>query len=307
MTQKRMGLLAKLALFTAALIWGSSFVVMKNTLDSVPTFYLLAFRFTMAAAFVLLVFFRRRGALTADCFRSGAVLGVLLFLGYVTQTFGLAGSTPAKNAFLTTVYCVIVPFLYWLFLRHRPDRYNIIAAFLCVAGVGFVSLNGQLQIVFGDVLTLICGVLYAAHIVAMAKFSRGQDIFMLSFAQFVTAAVLAWVSAFIFEDFPVGLGAGAVGSLLFLGLCATGVALLLQSFGQKYSEPTTASILLALESVLGVLFSVLFYHEKLTGQMYVGFALLFAATICSETKLSFLRKKPAPPTEHSVEKSAETP
>ncbi|WP_242942766.1 DMT family transporter [Papillibacter cinnamivorans] len=288
---------AKLALLGAAFIWGSSFVVMKNTLSAMPTFYLLAIRFTMASALIAVLFRKHLRHLNREYWKAGGIMGLLLLGAYVSQTFGLAGTTPSKNAFLTAVYCVIVPFFYWLFLRKRPDRYNIAAAILCIAGIGFVSLNDDMSILPGDLLTLLCGFLYAGHIIAVAKFSREKDIFMLTLVQFVTAAVLAWVFGFVSEPFPAVWSASTTGSLFYLGIFATGIALLFQNIGQKYTEPTTASILLTMESVFGVICSVLFYHEQVTARMLMGFALIFVATICSETKFSFLGKKVHPASE----------
>ena len=103
--------LAKPMLFVAAFIWGSSFFVMKNTLDAVPTFYLLAIRFTAGAVLLGLACWNKWKALRRDYLWRGAVMGAFLFLAYSIQTFGLMGTTPSKNAFLTAVYCVIVPFL----------------------------------------------------------------------------------------------------------------------------------------------------------------------------------------------------
>ena len=160
--------LAKPMLFAAAIIWGTSFFVMKNALDVIPVFYLLAIRFTAGAVLLAAVCWKKWAGFTWDYLWRGAVIGAFLFLAYSVQTFGLDRTTPSKNAFLTAVYCVIVPFLYWAAARRRPDRYNILAALLCVTGVGLVSLDGDLSVNAGDVLTLICAFFYAAHIVAVA-------------------------------------------------------------------------------------------------------------------------------------------
>ena len=117
--------LAKPMLFAAAIIWGTSFFVMKNALDVIPVFYLLAIRFTAGAVLLAAVCWKKWAGFTRDYLWRGAVIGAFLFLAYSVQTFGLDRTTPSKNAFLTAVYCVIVPFLYWAAARRRPDRYNI--------------------------------------------------------------------------------------------------------------------------------------------------------------------------------------
>ena len=223
-------------------------------------------------------------------------MGGFLFLAYSVQTFGLALTTPSKNAFLTAVYCVIVPFLTWAVVKTRPDRYNIAAALLCVAGVGLVSLNEQLSINAGDLLTLVCALFYASHIVAVEKVSPGKDITLLTVFQFAFAALYAWICGGLTETFPAQALANPQVFLPLAYLCvmATTVALLFQNVGQVWSDPASASVILSLESVFGVLFSVIFYGDPVTARLLMGFALIFVAVVCSETKFSFLRRTSRP-------------
>lgn len=284
--------LAKPMLFAAALIWGTSFFIMKNALDIMPVYYLLAIRFTAGAVLLSLVCWKKWKDFTADYLWRGAIIGGCLFLAYAVQTFGLSYTTPSKNAFLTAVYCVIVPFLYWAVMKRRPDRYNIAAALLCVSGVGLVSLNGDLSVNIGDALTLICAFFYAAHIVAVAKVSPGKDIYLLTIFQFGFAAVYSWCFGILNETFPVeAITDPAVFlPLAYLCIMATTVALLFQNVGQIWSDPASASVILSLESVFGVICSVIFYGDQVTVPMAIGFVLIFVAVLCSETKFSFLRK-----------------
>ena len=288
-----MKILAKPMLFAAALIWGTSFFIMKNALDVLPVFFLLAIRFTAGAVLLALAAGKRWKSFTPDYLWRGAVIGGFLFLAYSVQTFGLSLTTPSKNAFLTAVYCVMVPFLTWAVVKARPDRYNIAAALLCVTGVGLVSLNDQLTINAGDLLTLLCAVFYASHIVAVEKMSPGKDITLLTVFQFAFAALYAWICGACTETFPAQALADPAVFLPLAYLCvmATTVALLFQNVGQIWSDPASASVILSLESVFGVLFSVIFYGDPVTGRLLAGFALIFVAVVCSETKFSFLRRK----------------
>lgn len=290
MNESTLQKLARPLIVLATLIWGSTFVIMKNTLDSVPTFYLLAFRFTVAAVILGLVFWKKWRLLDKSYLMGGCVMGAFLFAAYSVQTIGLTGTTPGKNAFLTAVYCVIVPFLYWLITKRAPDKFNVAAALLCITGVGLVSLTADLSITWGDGLTLIGGVIYACHIIAVAKFAQGKDVFLLTTVQFAVTALLSWGFAAVFEDFPTAVSGGAMGSLLYLAVGATAGALLFQNVGQKYTPPATAAVLLALEAPFGIIFSILFDSERPTIQMAMGFVLIFVAIICSETKFSFLRR-----------------
>ena len=293
MSDKTMRMLAKPMLFAAALIWGTSFFIMKNALDVMPVFFLLAVRFTAGAFLLALIAWKRWKVFTPDYLWRGAIIGAFLFLAYSVQTFGLARTTPSKNAFLTAVYCVIVPFLTWAVVKKKPDRWNILAAVLCVSGVGLVSLTEELTITPGDLLTLVCALFYASHIVSVEKFAAGKDIYIITVFQFAFAALYAWILGFVTQTFPsqAFTRPEVVLPLVYLCVMATAVALLFQNVGQIYSDPSSAAVILSLESVFGVISSVIFYGDPVTVRLVIGFVLIFIAVVCSETKFSFLRRR----------------
>jgi len=190
---------------------------------------------------------------------------------------------------------MIVPFLSWIVDRVRPDAYNFIAAAVCIAGIGLVSLGSGLSVEKGDVLTLVGGFFFAAHMVAVARFGRDKDPAIFTAVQFAAAAVPAWIVWAVFEsrgtDFAILVSPGAVFDLVYLIVGATAACMLLQNIGQKYTDPSSAALILTLESVFGVIFSVIFYHERLTPRLAAGFSLIFIAVVISETKLGFLRRR----------------
>ncbi len=282
-------MLPKLALFMAAFIWGSSFFIMKDTVDVFPPYILLGIRFTIASILLGIIFFKRLKQINFDYVRKGAVIGLLLFLAYSTQTIGITETTPGKNAFLTAVYCVIVPFLFWLVDRSKPDRYNFFAAFICISGIGLVALKGDFSIGYGDAFTLLGGFLYAGHMVSVAKLGKDKDPIILTILQFAFAALFSWCIGLTFEEFPGSWGTDNLIGLLYLAIFATAAALLFQNVGQKWTHPSAAAIILSLESVFGVLFSIVFYGEQLTGRLTIGFLMIFIAVVVSETKLSFIK------------------
>ena len=189
-------ILPKFALFSAALIWGSSFFIVKNTVDIFPTNFLLAIRFTIGCLLLCVLFPKKLTQLNRTCLWQGIVLGLLIFTAYCIQTIGLTDTTPGKNAFLTAAYCILVPFLYWITDKRRPDLYNFTAAFLCLTGIGLVSFDGSFSIRFGDAMTLVSALFFAAHIVAGARFGGKSDPILLTILQFGTAAVCSWVLGF---------------------------------------------------------------------------------------------------------------
>lgn len=281
---------AKLALFITALVWGSSFFIVKDATDYLPPNFLLAVRFTLGCAALAAIFHRRLKNITRDDMKKGAIIGLCLFAAYSSQTIGITDTTPGKNAFLTAVYCVIVPFLFWAVNKTRPDRYHLLSAVLCLTGIGLVSLTEGMTIRMGDALTLLGGFFFAVHMVAVARLARDKDPVLISILQFGYAAILAWITTLLLEPRPGTLETETIGAICFLSFGCTALGLLLQNIGQKYTNPASASIILSLESVFGILFSVLFYGEKLTGRLILGFVLIFIAILISETKLSFLRK-----------------
>ena len=145
----------------------------------------------------------------------------------------------------------------------------------------------------GDALTLVCGFFFAAHIVAVAKYSEGRDIFILTTLQFASFALFSWIGVLITRPAltPGVFDQSLIFGLAYLVIFASCGALLFQNIGQKYTPAATAAVLLSLEAPFGVFFSILFAGERPTPLMFVGFALIFLAVVCSETKFSFLRKK----------------
>ncbi len=283
--------LGRASLLGATLIWGSSFIILKSTLDSVPTLWVLALRFTGAAALMALIGWKELKQLDRQYLKKGAVLGTALFAAYTLQTFGLEYTTPGKNAFLTATYCVLVPFMWWAFTKKRPDAYNLGAALVCIIGMALVSLDGDLSLGLGDGLTICCGIFYALHIILTSRAVEGRSPVLLSMVQFAVAGLWCWVTAPMVSAFPTGVPASAWWSIAYLCFMCTGICFLLQTIGQKHATPQTASIILTLESVFGTLLSVIFYHEQLSLKTLTGFVLIFIAVLISETKLSFIRTK----------------
>lgn len=282
-----------LLLVLAAMIWGSSFIVMKSAVDFLTPNVLLFIRFSLAAVIMSIMFYKYIKDTKLKDLKGGMITGTCLFLAYLVQTLGLTMTTPGKNAFLTAVYCAIVPFLVWIFYRKRPDNYNFMAAVLCVLGVGLVSLDGDLSINMGDLLTLIGGLFYAFHILAIKKYSKDMHPIKLTTLQFAMTAVLAFLGSLFFEDISLikQIDSSIIIQIGYLAFFATAVTLLCQNVGQHLVSECNAAILLSLESVFGAFFSVLFYGEILTLKVFLGFIIIFVAIIVSETKLSFLKIK----------------
>lgn len=279
-------LLADAILVLTAMIWGTGFVVMKNTLDSVPPGAIIAIRYTIGAALTALMFKKHlKGLSRADILR-GAVVGLFLCSAYVVQTIGLSMTTAGKNAFLTTVYVLLVPFACFFVFKDKLSARNFIAAGLMLAGIGCLSLDGESGgLNMGDLLTLASGALFAAHIMAVERCHKKTNIYALIVLQFAFSAIFAAVYACIFErDTPIQIGFATMGGLLYLAVFSTTIAMSLQNIGQSMAPASHAAILLSLESVFGALASCLLLGERLTGMMLAGFAIIFAALVVNSLR-----------------------
>lgn len=288
---KSKGLLAKLALLGSTLIWGSSFIFMKSTAEALPVFFLLFIRFSIACIILSLIFIKLFKTIDKKYIFDGFLLGVCLFSAYTLQTFGIIYTSPGKNAFLTAIYCIIVPFLYLITNKHKPDVFNIIAALLCIAGIGFISLKTSFKIGIGDSLTMLSGFFYALHIVVVKKVSKGRNPILLTTIQFGFCTIFALVLTLIFEPRVTHIEPSYIKELAYLAFCCTAVALLLQTIGQKYTSPSSAALILSLESVFGATFSILVGAEVVSPKLIIGFITIFSSIVISETKLSFIFKK----------------
>lgn len=285
----------KIALAGAAAIWGGSFVVIKGALDVVPPCWLMFVRFFFSALIVGALFWKRvRPHLDASTLRCGAVLGILSGTAFVVQNIGLTDTTPGRNAFLTATYCVMVPFVNWAVARRRPGATSIVAAALGILGVGLLSLGDDFSVglSWGDMLTLVSAVLYALHIVAVARFSAsGHEVMTMTVTQLAMSAVVSLAAALVLEgviDFGVFADPGIWGALFYLVILSSAVCMVVQNLGQAHVPPAPASLLLSLESVFAVIASVLFYGEVVTPRLACGFASIFAAVVVSEAGVSAL-------------------
>ena len=279
--QKNIG--ATLILLLTAAIWGSSFVFQKYAVEQLSASFIVAGRFTVAGILLALITMKKWKTIDRGCLWGGFLAGVTMALAQVLQTLAMGlGTSPGKSAFLTGTYCVMVPFLSWFFQKERPKKNHLLSAVICLAGIGLISLNGGGGLMLGDGVTLLCSVVYALNIVVIAIYARGRDSIVFTMIQICTAALCAWGSVHFTGGMPESISVEAAASILYLALFCTALCLSLQTIGLKHVNATVATVLLSLESVFGVLFSILLYHEKVTARMGIGFAVVFIAVLISQ-------------------------
>ncbi|MFD3158527.1 DMT family transporter [Haloimpatiens sp. FM7330] len=290
-SNKKKSIYADLSLFFVAIIWGGGFVAVKDALDSVTPFYMMTMRFGISTILMTIVFWKKVKKINKKDIMLGTIVGVFLFGGFMFQTIGLQYTTAGKQAFLTATYVVIVPFLYWVFSKKKPDNYSIIAAFLALVGIGMLTVQGSFHIGIGDNLTLICAIFFAAQIVAIGFFTKNIDPIILTVVQLGTGTIFSLLCAVIFEPKLQPLNTRGIICILYLGIFSTMIAFIVQNVAQKYTYSTHAALILSLESFFGSLFAVIFLDDVFTIKMIFGCIFIFIAVITAETKWKFLKKK----------------
>lgn len=295
---KKTQLKGVLILFLTAIIWGSAFVTQSMGMESVEAFTFNGVRMLIGAAALLPVILfkdaisaRRPDAPTKEekraanrkALQRGTLMGLALCAASNCQQFAFVYSQPGKIAFITAFYMFFVPF-FGLFLGKKvpPLMWGCVAAgfvglyFLSVADAGFSAINR------GDVLTLICAMLFAVHILLTERVAADSDTIRLSCVQFAVCGAISCGLMFLFESPSASALKACWFPLLYTGIFSCGLAYTFQVVGQKYTESTVASLILCTESVFGVLCSAIFLHERMTVNEIIGCAVMFAAIVLSQ-------------------------
>ena len=283
--------IGEIMLCITAIIWGSGFVVSSIALEHYTPYQVLAGRFLIGFLVLVIIFYKKLKQLNKGIIIKGLVLGFFLYLAFVLQTVGLQYTTPSKNAFLTAVNVVIVPFIAYFAYKRKIDKFELTGAILAIIGIGFLSLQFSTDINVGDILTLACAVAFAYQIFYTAKYVKDEDPITLTIVQMFFAAVFAWAIVVFKGETSFSYEMEAVSSIVYLAIFSTTLAYLLQTIAQKFTNETKAAIILSTESFWGMLFSVILLSEVLTTRMVIGAILILLAIMISETKLSFLKRK----------------
>lgn len=274
------------ALILVTVIWGGGFVASDIALESMKPFQIMMVRFLLASVLMGVI---SRGQQKSEeklkdragAIKAGILMGVTLFMGFAFQIIGLQYTTPSKNAFLTALNVVIVPFIAFVILKKKIGAKGIIGAVMSVFGVALLSLNGNFTVSLGDGLTLFCAVGFAFQIFFTSEFVKKYPASVLNTVQMFTAFVLSAISLMIFGENDFQVTTQGWLSALYLGVVSTTICYLLQTACQKYIDETKAAIILSMESVFGTIFSILILHEVVTVRMVIGCAVILAAVIIS--------------------------
>ena len=285
--------IGEIGLFSIAIIWGSGFIGTKLALDGgLSAIQTLTLRFFIGSTILGIVFYKQiKENISKESLIAGAVLGLCSFIGFSTQTLGLVYTTVAKNAFITAVNVVIVPFIGFILYKRKLDKIGVISSLIALFGIGVLSLESDFSVNFGDFLTFICAFGFAFHIFFTGEFTAKYNSYVLTVTQFVVAFFLSLILQILTKQTHIQATTLGIMGALYLGIFSTAVAFLLQTICQSKVEQTRSALILSTESLFGTILSVIIFHEILTMRMVLGCIIIFASIIISETKLSFLKKK----------------
>lgn len=281
---------ADLWIVVLSAIWGSTFVVSKRALDDISPLLFVLVRFTIASA--LLYWMVPRGTLRRGALAGGAVTGVLLFAGFVTQTVGIQYTSASRSAFITGMYLVFTPLLAVLVRRRWPSLDSLAGVLLATAGLYLLTRPGDAAegagFGLGEGLTLMCAVAFAGHLLAVDHYTRRFDKGAIAFLQVAVVALLAAPAAAFAEAPRLEASPRLVMALGLTSILATALAFWLLNRVQSWTTPTRAAIIFAAEPVFAAFTSWVVEGEALTAGALAGAALIVAGMLAAE--LSPLRR-----------------
>jgi drug/metabolite transporter (DMT)-like permease len=280
---------ADLSLMFCSLIWGATFVVVKNGLDHASPFVFLAVRFSIAAA--LMALFRPKviGRIEREELFAGMRLAFFMFAGYCFQTAGLQYTTATNSGFVTGSSVVLVPVLLGVFWGRSLTRWIYVGALAALIGLYFLTVpaEGLRYLNRGDVFTFVAAGFYAVHIILVGEYSQEHSVSALSLIQVAGCALMAWplmgfAGAIHWQPVRFDWGWPLFLSILICAVCATAVAFTVQLWAQQYTSPGHAAILFALEPVFAVITSYLMLQERLSARAWKGAALVVSGILLAE-------------------------
>jgi drug/metabolite transporter (DMT)-like permease len=273
---------SELFLLSITLIWGSTFVTSKYLLDSISPLIFIGVRFAVATVVFAFLFPRKVLHAPRGSWLKGGILGVLLFIGFATQTVGLQYTGASKSAFITGMMVVFTPLCQLLIERRAPKVGNIIGILMVTLGLYFLTSPSGSEFNLGDGLNVICALTFGFYIVYLDVFSKEHDAVHLTMAQFVTCTVLGLASASLFETVRFAPSAGGVMALVYLIIFATIIALFVQNRYQKDTTPTRSAVIFSIEPVLAAGFAYVLLGEVLGVLGLLGGAMIVGGVLVSE-------------------------
>ena len=293
---KKTKILGPILLVSAAMIWGLSFVAQKQGMEFVEGFTFNGIRCLIGGIVLLpIILFRslknpvklppaEKKASRKESLKGILIVGGMLCIGSNLQQFAFGYIEPGKVGFITALYMLLVPLISFILYKKKQPFTTWVGVILGVGGLYMICMGGSSSFSLGkgELLALLCSIAFALHIIVIDKYASTIDCIVLSCGQYMVTGVISCILMFIFEKPDIGNIMHAAVPILYAGIMSCSCAFTFQIIGQKYTEPTLASMLLCLESVFSVIFSFLILGERMTTVEYIGCAVMFTAIIIAQ-------------------------
>lgn len=274
----------KIGLFIVAIIWGTGFAASALALDNYTPYQTLALRFSMAFVLSLLIYRKKIKNISKEVAIKSSMIGIFLFLAFLFQTVGLQYTTASKNAFLTAVNIIIVPFIGLVIYREKIPPKSLIGSVVTLMGIAFLSVDGSGLggVNKGDLLTLVAALFFALQIFYTDYNVKNIDPGAIMIIQMGTAALLSWITVLFTGQTDVNLTFTALKPIFYLGIVSTMVAYGIQTWAQRITNSTEAAVILSTEAFFGMIASILILGELVTIQILFGAVLIFVGILIVE-------------------------
>ncbi len=277
---------ADFLLLSVAIAWGVTFLMVQDAIKNVPVFSFLFYRFAIATIIMALISYKFYKDLSIQSVSYGIILGLFLFLGFATQTFGLSYTKSSIVAFLTGLNVIIVPFIAYVIFKQHVRKIVFLGSILAVIGLYLLTLSGDLHFALGEILGIVCALFFAFQIVFTDVYSKKVNVFILVLFQLLTVTILSLIFSLAFEKvtFNIDFDYTFLKAVLITSVFATVYAFLIQTYMQQFTTPTKTAIIFAMEPVSAGVYGYFVGAEILTPHQIFGAVLIVFAVILSELK-----------------------
>lgn len=288
--------IAESGLLLIGILWGMGFVTVKIGLNAgMNTFYLMWLRFLGSFVLLSILFRKKIKKVSKDDLKAGVILGIIQYFGYVFQTYGAAHTTVGKNAFFTAINVIIVPYIFWILNKKRPDIFSFSASIICLIGVGIMSLDSNLNFTHlnkGDVMTIISAFFFALQVAYTGYFGRKVHPMNLVLLQMLVGGLMFAGTQFATSGLRevIPLHGETLMAIIYAVVFSTAIPMLLQIYCQRLTTATRASILMSTESMFAPIFAFLVLGEMMTLRVALGAVFILFSVVVSETKLGMVKE-----------------
>lgn len=287
----------EIALLFNTLIWGGTFALIKNAFTDISPLLFLGLRFSIAALIFLPFVYASLKKTNKQTIVAGSILGLFYFTGFAAQTLGLNLTTATKSGFITGTFVVFIPILQLIIEKRKPKWFNVLSVFLVLVGLIMLSSKGENVVEFikqlgsdfnlGDLLTLLCALLFAFQVVYVDVFTKKYAYLPMVFVQLLITGIGGFILSFIFsvtslETVKFTINTTVVTAILYTAIFASTIATVIQLKYQKFVSPTKAGIIFSIEPIFAAVFAYFLLSEKISNFGLAGCVLIFIGLIVSE-------------------------